>query len=330
MNRNDSVPPVEPRAVAPRDPLQPDPRFAEFLEWQLASELRRATRFGRDGAPSAATPRLRLDRLLRAAAVLLGALALGACGAIAVQEAERHEEGQRLHAQYAVQIELARGREERAQKELDQRTQLQRAGALSEEERDESEARVASLRLERELLELDAVEVAASGRAPDRSLGAPLVAGRDFVGERLALELADAQRELARRVARRDRLDALQRMGQLPLAELERARADLAGAELRAHSAEQHGATRRAFLAGKCDALAAELAGLRAAAEAERANASNLLAVATAQRDRLALLHQRGRIPTAELSAAEQAVADAKARLELAELELAALAQRRG
>lgn len=348
MNRNDSIPPVGPQAAAPRDPLQPDPRFAEFLEWQLASELRRATRFGGVGTPSepAATrdafapsaivvaPRPRLGRFVRAAAVLLGALALGACGAIAVQEAEREaeqrEQGRLLAEQYAVRLELATMREAQAKAELERQAQQTVAGVRSEEESADAAARFGAIRLARQLAEIDAAEVAATGREPDRRLGAARVSDRDLVDERLALEQFAHRLEEGHILARYKQAELLHARGLAPVAQVEQASAAIVVANASRHSLDHRRETRRRFLAGDFDALAAEIAGLRAIAEAERSTAEVLLKVATTQRDRLALLHQRGRIPMAELSAAEQTVADAKARFELAELELAALAQRRG
>lgn len=343
MNRNDSVPPA-----VPFDPLQPDPRFAEFLEWQLASELRRADRFGGVGAqnsvaaagntpaPSvpAVTPRLRLGRFLRAAAVLLGALALGACGALAVreaeQEAERREQGRLLAEQYAVRLELATMREAQARAELERQSQQIQAGVRTEEESADAVARFAAIQLARQLAEIDAAEVAATGREPDRRLGAARVGDRDLVDERLALERFAHRLEEGHILARYKQAELLHARGLAPVAQVEQASAAIVVANAIRHSLDHRRETRRRFLAGDFDALAAEIAGLRAIAEAERHTAAALLDLATKQRDRLARMHQLGRIDTAELAAAEQAVADAKARLELADLELEALAQRRG
>ncbi len=76
------------------DPLTPTPDFARFLEWQVAAELRRATRFGAGGR----SDRLALRRPLAAGVVLVAAsLALGACGVLAVQEVVWADYFGRLH-----------------------------------------------------------------------------------------------------------------------------------------------------------------------------------------------------------------------------------------
>ncbi len=314
----------------PVDALLPDPRFAEFLEWQLRSSLRRATRFSTSATTATPTSaRSRFVRLALAAAALLVALTLGACGVLAVQEAERREEGQLLAAQYDVKLELARGREARAKEECGRREQQLRAGLLPKEEFDEAGSRLARLRFERQLLELDAAEVAARGREPDRRLGAERVGGRDFVDERLALEQAADRFESRLVLERYQRAELLQAQGLVPAAQFEEASVAMAAAIARQHSLVSRRETRRRFLAGDFSAFDAEWAGLRAIAEAERSTATALLTVATIQRDRLAALHQVDRIPAAELSAAEQALADAQARLDLAELELATIKARR-
>ena len=64
-----------------RSDLQPDPRFVEFLEWQLASEQRRLTAFP-DAAPTQAHKR-KIVRRTGILALIVASVCLGAAGTYA-------------------------------------------------------------------------------------------------------------------------------------------------------------------------------------------------------------------------------------------------------
>jgi outer membrane protein TolC len=167
---------------------EPTAEFRAHLEWQVESALRRETRLSQP--VGGRLPRLRAAVMV-VAAFAFGGIAVGAGGQLkevrqrdVLIEAARSEE-----SILRVRLDLARAEYDQARR----RFEVGIAGreTLSAAEREVSGMETA---LKRVLIDMD--EIQATSAAPRNELQAPLVGRRDFVRERLALDLDTAQHAL--------------------------------------------------------------------------------------------------------------------------------------
>ena len=165
------------------------PEFRAHLEWQIQSAMRRETRFGEPVKPG--HPRL------RAAAMLVLAMAAGGIAVGASGELQDARERQAVLDGAQSELKLVRLRVELAKADFEQARQRFEIGAAGRETllAAERELRLQESALAR--LQLDIEETQISSAAPRNELQGPLIGGRDFVRERLLLELRDTQRQLA-------------------------------------------------------------------------------------------------------------------------------------
>ncbi len=294
----------------------PDPRFVEHLEWQLRTELRRLARFG----PPA--PRRGLSRLA-AAALALASVSLGAAGAVAAERAQDGRWSALVEQRAQVRHALAERRVEHRRESLERAAQLAESGVASGATLRAAQLAVERASFERDVRRSELEEAVASGGEPSDALAAPLVAGRDFVAERLERALAW---ERTRQRAAEDEAQvaaALVDAGVATAAEL--AAADLERSETRFAAARlaERLELRVRFVGGELDPRRVELLGLRADHVWRVAAAREHSQVAS---DALALVeraHEAGRTGSAELQDARLRAQDARAELELATIELA-------
>jgi hypothetical protein len=167
---------------------RPDPQFVERLEWQLRSEVRRQDRFA---------PPARSRRALRSASTVLLSLLVGFATATAAQQIGDRRNAGYLRLQAEGAVELAEIRVRFVQE------MLEAAEARADTDAHDPrymrwELRQAQWDLERARLQVE--EIDATHESPRDDLVAPLVAGRDFVRERLELERAmlEARAEMVR------------------------------------------------------------------------------------------------------------------------------------
>jgi outer membrane protein TolC len=167
---------------------EPTAEFRAHLEWQVQSALRRQTRLSQPVGG-------RLTRL-RAAVMVVAAFAFGG---IAVAAGGQLKEVR----QRDVLIETARSEEtvlrvrlELARAEYDQARRRFEAGTAGRETLSAAEREVSAMQTALKRLSIDIDEIQARSAAPRNDLQAPLVGQRDFVRERLALDLDTAQHAL--------------------------------------------------------------------------------------------------------------------------------------
>jgi len=249
--------------------LAPDPKFAQFLEWQLATALRRGERFA---------PRSHASRGVVTTFALLAALAFGACGAFAVQEVGRHAAAKELGEQYAARFELARLREEAARAEVTRLQKLVEKQVISPTEFYEKEVRRVALAQEASVLGLDAIEVGYTGREPDRRLCAPRVADRDLIRERLDQEIGALEFRVSGSEQRAKMIDSLVARGFESAAVAADARRFATRTRRELDLVLRRIELRGRFVRGELDAVAVELLSLEAEALMHVANASEELA----------------------------------------------------
>jgi outer membrane protein TolC len=207
------------------DAHEPTPEFRAHLDWQIETALRRDTRFA---APAGGGL-----RRIGTALLVIAALATGGMAGVASTYAQEARERDRL-------VESARSEVALVQLRLDlARTEYQNArgrfeiGAADRETLMAAEQKLHAMEAALARLKLNIEEIKATSAAPRNDLQAPLVGRRDFVRERLTLDLDAAERALT--TAEQSAAQAEQRfqVGVAPRAALLQAQADVSQARAR-------------------------------------------------------------------------------------------------
>jgi len=294
MNTNDTV----------------DPEFTARLEWQVRTALRRTSRFARPARGA-----WRVAKLAKSAAIVVVALTAGATATLALQRVQESRSAQ-LRGHIAS-LELARA----AQRQKLCADALARVDAAiargMEPVSARNEAELAAARGVGELRrrQLDVEEIAASGRAPDDSLAAPRVGGRDFAGARLGVDLDDASAALAVAQHALEHVQQLASAGATGTGEVADARAAVAHAMSEVDRVHARTGLRSRFLSGELSAARVEWLGRIADNEAATIRRAAELERAKAVVERARTLSAAGFAPQGDVAAAELALADAQAEL---------------
>jgi hypothetical protein len=238
------------------------------LEWQLASEFRRREHL-KPAPGRIAVPRSVVALSLAAGVLLMGVAATKAADLIKDSWRKRIEVA-RLETEVKIKTAFLGLKKDRAA-QAESRFSLGLVG--------EDEALVAKLGADRaaadlEKSALDLAEAEASGEAPRNELYAPLVGGRDFVGERLGIEKKVLQADLDLRRARTEpTLRHRVELGLVPKSALDDFAAALAGQEAGLRDIENRLALRQRFLAGELSAGEMEIQTRMSAAQKELSEA---------------------------------------------------------
>ncbi|HEX5108441.1 MAG TPA: hypothetical protein VFV95_08350 [Vicinamibacterales bacterium] len=204
---------------------EPSPEFRARLEWQIATALRRDSRF--------ATPvPTRHWRLIAAFAVVLAFVAGGMAGVTAMQAQDARQKSALLEAARAEE-KLVRARLELANEQYQTVRVGFEAGTTGRETLLTAEATVRTREAELERIQLDIEEIQTTAAAPRNELTAPLVNQRDFVRSRLMIEARLADQKLVEAEQRMERVDQLAKVGVVPPSALLRARTELEEARFR-------------------------------------------------------------------------------------------------
>jgi len=222
---------------------EPTAEFRSHLEWQIQTAMRRETRFSEPFTR-------RLPRARTALAVLL-ALVIGGAGGLAHGYAQESRDRDQLldsaraeESLIKLRLDLARAEREQAKQRVDTGTAERQLLIVAEDRVRAVEASLARLHLNME-------ETRASGAGPRDDLQAPLVAQRDFVSERLMIDLATAQRTLAIAEQEDARAQERWRVGVAQRAEVQQADADLLRIRLRMQMLSETLALRRRAVQGE-------------------------------------------------------------------------------
>jgi len=254
------------------EPHEPTPEFRAHLEWQIETALRRETRL--------ASPVSGRVHQLGLVLIILAALATGGVVGIAagrVQDAQQRDrlvEAARSEESLArVRLDLARTEYQEAQRRLDTGTAGRESLLAAERQMRDMEASLARIRL-------DIEEIRATSAAPRNELQAPLVGQRDFVRERLRLELESSQHALTAAEQAVQQAHSRIEVGVAPQAALLQPESDLAQARARMQVARGTIDLRDRFVRGevKAEALAASARRVALTSQQERAQAELELA----------------------------------------------------
>ena len=204
---------------------EPSPEFRAHLEWQIESALRREDRFA---APAVAG----MGRL-RAAIVVLAALAAGGIAVAASGQVQDARQRDALIEAVRSEESLLRVRVALAEADYQDARRRFETGTVARETLLAAEQQLGAMQMALKRVVIDMEEIQATSAAPRNELQAPLVGQRDFVKDRLALELETAQRALVAAERATDEAVRRVRVGSAAKAAQLQAEQELAEARLR-------------------------------------------------------------------------------------------------
>jgi len=295
--------------------VEPDRQFVDRLEWQLASEFRRAGRL-RPAAGKVAVPRGVVAASLVAGVLLTGVAVSKAADSI--RDAWRKKiEMARVETEFKLKgLQLAS-----LQKLAEQAAARVAIGLVHEEEYLALKLAADCAALDLKRSELNRQEVEASGEIARDELYAPIVDGRDFVSERLKLESEIHALNLGSLERRLARVDDLVAKGLVQDEELDQVRTDLAFRKTLIDKVLERLDLRKRFVAGELNAQEVEINGRISAADEHLRQVRAKVGSIQEQLERLRGLEARGLVSKTEVEQTRFALEAAKAELSLAALE---------
>lgn len=184
----------------------PDPEFRAHLEWEITRALRREASLG---------TRHRARRRRRVAIIgIVGAcLTLGVASNFAAAQVQQGTRRDSLLQGVEADMALLRLRQQVLQKELAEVERQRQAGVATDDALTAARDAVQSVMSRLARLRLNEEEIRRAAESPRDDLNAPLVGGRDFVKERIEVQIADAQRQVEAAEARIADVDRQVRVG---------------------------------------------------------------------------------------------------------------------
>jgi hypothetical protein len=301
------------------DRHEPDQQFVDKLEWQISGEARRRNRAAASVHP--------LWKLARVAALVIVSMTLGAAAMGASYQIEESWRRELIEADLQVRLELARKRLQLAAEEAATIEQRVTIGVATRGEQAQMGMYVTETEAQVRLLELQLEEVRATGREPVGEVSSPVVRGRDFVTERLEVELEVAGQMLD--LVQQD-VDAARRryeIGTTDRTQVEMMRLHLAEYERRVESLRNRLAIRADFVAGRISGVEAELMVRLSDTEGRAAVARQRFELMQEEVGQVRRRVDMGVEDRRSLRAYELQLAEAEADLRLAEVELEVLRQ---
>ena len=159
---------------------QPTPEFRDYLEGEIAREFRRHRTFAR----------------VRLTAILLGTLAAGTTAGLASAQIRQGAQRDSLLEAAQSDLFLAGARLELAKKALEYASSRFQIGAAGPSVLADAESELRQMEALAARARLNVDEIRASSLPPRDDLNAPLVGGRDFVTERVQIDMFVAQQRL--------------------------------------------------------------------------------------------------------------------------------------
>ncbi len=311
--------------TGPMHSHEPSPEFRAHLEWQLETALRRESRLAEPVTAGG------FGRLRSAGTALLVVLALvvGGAAGIASEHMQDAQVRDQVLANTLGEMELATVRLELARAEYQEARRRFDVGAVGSESLAAAERRVRALEAALKRLQLDMEEAKATSATPRNELNAPLVGQRDFVRDRLMLDLQAAEQELV--AAEQGVRKARERteIGLAQQATVLQAEAEMALARDRMQKLQIYMELRKKYLQ---DAIKAEdlvVSVRRAELTVELARAQRDIEAARQRNDVLRKLLESGLVSALEVKRAEVELLEAEVKLQSAQRQLNSLPKKR-
>lgn len=174
--------------MTPSNTFPPTDEFREKLEWEVLRRYRRNAR-------AHARPRSGL-RFAKAAVIVIVSASIGATAGFASAQIRQSTARDSLLAAARAEAMLAKTRFDLAKVEADDVSVRVRTGGEDQEALAAAIVEMRDMEARWNATALNVEEINASGQAPRDDLGAPLVAGRDYVKLRIGLQLSAVQAKL--------------------------------------------------------------------------------------------------------------------------------------
>jgi hypothetical protein len=299
----------------------PTPEFRNSLQNNVTREFRLEQRRSSD-------KRAAWRRRVRTAAVIVATLVTGiAIGAQPAQVIESMRRDANIELRQMV-VSMLEPRVQQAKEALARTQALRATAAATQQQVTEAELLVRQLENQLQIAQIDLAEARMSAATSTNSLSAPLLGGRDFVKERLQIDLAYAEHALQIAVAELETAKARQAISAITAFQVAESQLKVDEARSSVALITAKIGIRDRFHREKLDAATVEkltwIEGLRVnlfIAEQKRDMARQQL---DAGRER----HARSAITRVELMRLELALHDADARVELLNAQLRALGGR--
>lgn len=175
---------------------EPRAEFIQRLEERVSAEARRRTVSGA-ARPPRWMPRSPLAAAAALAAVVIASMGLGGAVVAARYQDRDNQQRELLATSIRGRVALAKEKLKVAQEKLVLAQQRVARGVENEDALKEARLVVAEGEANVKTLEIQLEEVHASGREPQDAISAPLVAGRDYVIERIQIQLGVAKGALS-------------------------------------------------------------------------------------------------------------------------------------
>jgi hypothetical protein len=257
-----------------------------------------------------------------AAALLVGVLTTGVA---VIKAAEYIKDSWRKGLEIArvgMEVQLKKAHLESTQEMAARAEKLAAVGAIREEESQVLKLGVvkAALDLDKSLLNLD--EVKASGVAPRDELYAPVLGGRDFVCERLKIQIRGDEGDLELLGSRLDRSKRMVEVGIVPVGDLDLIQAEIAARMAMIDETRKRIDLRKRYVAGEVSVQEVEIGDRMAVAEKNLRQAQTKVDSLMKQMERSQAQEALGMISPTETSQLRYALDAAQAELKLAALEV--------
>lgn len=283
--------------TGPMESHEPAPEFLAHLEWQIETALRRESRL--------AAPVGSRMRRLSATLVVVAALATGGVAGVAsgrVQDARQRdrliETARSEESLVRLRLDLARAAYQEARRRFEAGTADR--GTLQAAERD---LRAMETSLAR--TQLDIEEIQATSAAPRNDLDAPLVGQRDFVRDRLRLDLEMAQKAMVAAEQSVSQAEERVKVGMAPRSAQLQAEAELAQARARMQQLQAMFDLRQQYLRGEIKSEALAPAARRTELTLQLERAQREIAIAQSRVEEVRRLVSIGQATELDLKRAE-------------------------
>ena len=298
---------------------EPDNQFLEKLEWQLSSEYRRANRL------QSAANKIAIPRKVVAVACIVGVMMTGVA---VIKAAELIKDSWRKKIEIAraeTEVELKKVHLE-STREIAAQAKMRFSNGLIREDEYlviQTATEHADLDLKKSLLNLD--EVKESGEIPLNELYAPLVGGRDYVSERMQLDIKEIELDLELLESHFIRFHQLAEKNLISREEADHIQAEIAARRLMIDKIQKRLELRKHFVAGDISAQEVEIQGRIAVAERKLHQAKSRVEALQKQMIRAKTLAAKGMINQMEVTQMQYTLDAAHAELNLAQRELEVL-----
>ena len=309
-----------------QDPHEPRNGFVDRLEWQISSELRRRHRTG----PATWLPASPLKAAAAIAFLVLVSMGIGGAAVAAAVQAQNNERRDLLVSGYEQRLELARQRRTLALQHADRVDGDISIGTRRPEDGHDANLNVVEAERALKTLELQLQEVRASGREPLSEISAPVVSGRDFVTERLQVDLIGAERALEVELARLRSVRSRVKVGVASPADVAEIEARVSELQAALTGIRRRLEIRSLFVGGKVNAAQAELRALESDAEQRLKAVEPRIGVARTHVADMERKFQVGLVTHVQVAEARLRLSELEADLAKAQLDLALIRKKIG